>query len=96
LVVNFAAVGFERAKSGDQPNIAVTLTVTDGDGKPTLAKPFAGAVTKGVPSKVLAVPMQFALSLNRAGKFKVEVKATDKISGKTATLSFPLTVSKAQ
>jgi hypothetical protein len=96
LMVNFAAVGFDRSKSGDQPDLAVTLTVLDGDGKPTLAKPFAGAVTKGVPAKVLAVPMQFALALNRAGKFKVEVKATDKVSGKTATLSFPLTVAKAR
>jgi hypothetical protein len=95
IMVNFAAVGFDRAGTGGQPNIAVTLRVLDDAGQPTLAKPFAGAVTKGVPAKVLAVPMQFALALNRAGKFKVEVKATDKVSGKTATLSFPLTVLKA-
>jgi hypothetical protein len=92
--VNFAAVGFDR--KSEQPNLEVTMRVLDDQGRPTVAKPFTGAVTKGIPKQVLAVPMQFALTLNRAGKFKVEVKATDKVSGKTATLTFPLTVSQVK
>jgi hypothetical protein len=94
LLVNFAAVGFDR--KSEQPNLEVTMRVLDDQGRPTVAKPFTGAVTKGIPKQVLAVPMQFALTLNRAGKFKIEVKATDKVSGKTATLTFPLTVSKVK
>jgi hypothetical protein len=36
--------------------------------------------------------MQFNLQINRTGKFKVEIKATDKVSGKTATQVLDLTV----
>jgi hypothetical protein len=92
LWINFAAVGFGRDKSSGQPNLNVSLRVLDEEGKPTLAKAFTGTVTKGIPKKSLAVPMQFALHLNRAGKFTVELKATDQVTDKTATLSFPITV----
>jgi len=92
LWVNFAAVGFGR--DTDQPNLSVVMRVLDENGKPTVEKPFTGEVNKDVPKNAQAVPMQFMLDLNRAGKFTVELKATDKTSGKTATLSFPLTVLK--
>jgi hypothetical protein len=36
--------------------------------------------------------MSFTLALNRPGKFKLELKATDKVTGKTAELSLDLTV----
>jgi hypothetical protein len=94
LWINFAAVGFGR--QGDQPNLNVTMRVLDEKGKPTSAKPFVGAVSKDVPKNAVAVPMQFALELNRAGTFTVELKGTDKVSGKTATLTFPITVLKAK
>jgi hypothetical protein len=94
LWVNFAAVGFGRDSNKEQPNLAVVLRVRDEDGKATLAKPEKGAVTKDVPKKMRAVPMQFMLELNRPGQFTVEIKATDKLTGKTASLSFPLRVLK--
>jgi hypothetical protein len=90
--INFAAVGFDRDKDKKQPHLKVELTVVDENGKPTLAKPLVGEVKDEIPDKVRALPMQFVLSLNRAGKFTVQVKATDSVSGKTATLSGPLTV----
>jgi hypothetical protein len=92
LWINFAAVGFGREK--DQPNLSVVLRVLDENGKPTVEKPLTGEVNKDVPKNAQAVPMQFMLDLNRAGKFTAELKATDKTSGKTATVSFPLTVLK--
>ncbi len=92
--VNFAAVGFER--KGGQPNLSATLRVLDKDGKPTMAKPFTGEVTKDIPAKLQAVPMQFLLQLNRAGEFTVELKLTDDVSGKTAKQTFPLNVLKAR
>lgn len=94
--VRFGAVGFERDKSSRQPNIEVTLSVRDEDGNPTLRKPMSGTVVKDVPAKARGIPMQFMLELNRAGKFTVELNAKDKVSGKTAKLSFPLTVQKAK
>ncbi len=92
LWLNFAAVGFQR--EGGQPNLAVELQILDGDGKPTLAKPLTGEVRKDVPNKARGVPMQFVLELNRAGKYTLELKATDRVAGKSATASYPLTVVK--
>jgi hypothetical protein len=40
--------------------------------------------------------MHFLLSLNRPGKFTVELRATDQVSKKKAKLSFPLTVLPAR
>lgn len=94
LWINFATVGFERANG--QPNLSYVLRVLDKDGKPTLEKPFTGEVNKDVPDKLLALPMQFLLDLNREGTFTVELKASDKVSGKTASLSLPLSVMKAK
>ena len=45
-----------------------------------------------MPGNVVALPMSFLLRINRPGKFTVELNATDKISNKTAKLTFPVTV----
>jgi hypothetical protein len=45
-----------------------------------------------VPANFLAVPMTFPLTLNRPGKFTVEVTATDGTSRETAKLTFPIKV----
>jgi hypothetical protein len=93
--INFAAVGFTRGQNG-QPDLSVSLRVLDEQGKPVTAKPMTGAVNKDIPKNLQALPMQFMLNLNRAGKFTVEVTATDKGSGTSATVSLPLTVLKAK
>jgi hypothetical protein len=91
LWVNGAVVGFQRG-ADMQPNVTLELTVRGEDGKPTLAKPFGGTINKGVPAKDVSLPIQFLVSLNRPGKFTVEIKSTDQVSGKSATQSFPITV----
>ena len=93
--VNFVAVGFGRDASNSRPNLSVALNVLDESGKPTIAKPFTGEV-KNVPAQAQALPLQFLLDLNRAGKFTVVLTATDQVSGKTANVSFPLVVSKSK
>jgi hypothetical protein len=85
-----AVVGFERGKG--QPNIDLEARITDENGKPTTAKPFTSTLNKDIPANAGAVPLQFLLSLNRAGKFTVDLKATDKLSGKSFNVSFPITV----
>ncbi len=92
LWLHFGVIGFARDEAGRQPNIGVVLRVLDPDGKPTLAEPASGAVSKGVPEKDVVVPVQLALLLNRPGKFTVELTATDRVSGKKDTVTFPLTV----
>lgn len=91
-VVNFAVVGFERDKAKKQPNVSVEMIVLDESNRPTLKKGFTGEVNENVPASYTAVPMQFLLNLNRAGKYTVKLKAVDQISKKTAEASLPVTV----
>jgi hypothetical protein len=92
LTVSFAAVGFDRDSGKKQPDVAVEMRVLDEGGKPTVANPFKGEVNQDVPDTVVLLPMTFTMALNRPGKFTVELKGTDRLSKKTAKLSFPLTV----
>ncbi|HEV3256377.1 MAG TPA: hypothetical protein VG013_05800, partial [Gemmataceae bacterium] len=90
LWINFMAVEFGRKKG--RPSLHAVLRVLDADGRPTMRKPLAGKVNEEVPKNLRALPMQFLLDLNRPGKFTVEVKVTDEVTGNKASLSFPLKV----
>jgi hypothetical protein len=92
LWVNFGAVGFRRDDKSKQPNIVVEMRVLDENDKPTVKEPIPGGVEEGVPASWSLVPMQFKLNLNRAGKYTVELKATDKIAKTTTTAKIPITV----
>jgi hypothetical protein len=92
LFLHVGVVGFARNGSGKQPDVAVTMRIVDEDGKPTTAKPVTVKVDKDVPETASSIPVRLLLSLNRPGKFTVELTATDRVSNKTATLSFPLAV----
>lgn len=94
LYVNFAAVGFDRDKAKKQPNLQVDMSVLDEKGKPVLDKVEPGTVNEknNVPDDVRLIPMQFRLTLNRPGKFTVELKGSDLVSKKTSTVRFPVTV----
>ncbi|MBL8797375.1 MAG: hypothetical protein JNM56_25965 [Planctomycetia bacterium] len=92
LWISFAAVRFERDKGKLQPNVQFELRILDEAGKPTLTKPDSGTINQDVPAGDKLLGGQFQVALNRPGKFVVELKATDKVSGKTATRSFPLNV----
>jgi hypothetical protein len=90
--VHCSAVGFERNRADKQPNVVFEIRVLDQDGKPVCSKPTTNSVTKDVAEKQAALQMGFPLSLNRPGKFTVELLANDRISGKKAKMSFPITV----
>ena len=89
--INLAVVGFGRDPA-KQPNLEFQMRVLDEAGKPTLAKPDSGVINQDVPTSDKLVGAQFLVSANRPGKFVVELKATDKVAGKSASASFPLTV----
>lgn len=93
--VHCSAVGFERNGAAKQPNIVFEIRVLDEGGKPIFTKPTTNTVNKDVAEKQAAVSMGFPLSLNRPGKFTVELLASDQISGKKAKMSFPITVHPA-
>lgn len=86
------AVGFTRSRDSKQPHVTFTLRVLDQRGEPVYDKPLTNTVKKDVPEKAPVVPMAFPLSLNRPGKFTVELVAVDEISGKKAKTTFPITV----
>jgi hypothetical protein len=91
MIVNFGVVGFERDSKSKQPSILTEMRVLDDKGKPTLPKPLTGEA-KDVPEKWQGIPMQFVLSLNRPGRFRVQLKATDQVSKKTVDQSFDVIV----
>jgi hypothetical protein len=96
LYVNFAAVGFGREGAKKQPNLLVEMRVLDETGQPTTAKPLSGLANQDIADKLQLIPMQFGLTLNRTGKFTVEIKATDQVSRKTSLVTFPFTVLAAK
>jgi hypothetical protein len=90
--INFTAVGFGRDNIKKQPHLTATMRVLDGDGRSVFPKPSSGAINEGVPAQVGAVPMQFQLVFAQTGRFTVELKATDEVTGRKTTLSFPIQV----
>jgi hypothetical protein len=90
--INFTAVGFGRDKVQGQPRVTVTMRVLDQSGRSVLPEPSSGTINQGVPPQVGAVPMQFRLLLAQTGRFTVELKATDDITGQSATVTFPIQI----
>jgi hypothetical protein len=93
--VQCAAVEFGRG-GNKQPNLVFEVRVLDDTGKPTLAKPITYTVNKDIPANEKKVPLAFPLSLNRRGKFTIDVQAHDQVSDKKAHLTIPITVLGAQ
>ena len=90
--LHLAVVGFERAGSGGQPDVTLEVRILDENGKPTTAKPISGTVNKDVDAKAPSLPLQFPVALNRPGKFTLQLKVADKVSGKTVQIAAPFIV----
>jgi hypothetical protein len=91
LWLRFATTGFER-EAGKRPNVQVLLRIVDENGKSTLASPPTGEFNDEIAASVVAIPWQFKLELNRGGRFRIEARATDRISKKVASVFLPLVV----
>lgn len=90
LFVNFAPVGF-TLDAKKEPNLTVKMRVLDqATGKSVLEKPFLGGATMVPEDFKKIIPMQFILSLNRPGKFRIALEVTDNLTKKSAeqTLDF--------
>jgi hypothetical protein len=92
ILLHFAVVGFALDKDKMQPNVVTEVSVLDESGKPVLAKPFSGTTTEVGAQFKKILPMDFPVQLNRSGKFKLQLKVTDKLANKTAEQSLDLTV----
>jgi hypothetical protein len=93
LLLNFAVVGFELKGQMQVPNVTVQMEVKDESGE-GVKKPYTGKVENLEDNfkKLRYIPFQFPMQLNRSGKFKVVLKATDVHTGKTATQTLDLKV----
>jgi hypothetical protein len=91
LYLSFGVVGFGRGNN-KQPDINVNLRILNEQGQPVLAKPLTGHVNQAVAADVKVVPLQFGLTLDRAGQYMLELSAQDATSGKTSTVSFPIRI----
>jgi hypothetical protein len=91
-VLNFELVGFALEPKKQQPNITVEMTILDEAGKPVHSKPYTGTTTEVTDEFKKHIPQQFILHLNRSGKFKLVLKATDTVGKKSVEQSLDLTV----
>ena len=79
-----------------QPNTEVVIRILDEASKP-VGPPVQILLPRDMPDsvdleKANFVPLSYPVYLNRVGRFTVEVQATDKISKKTASFTYPMTV----
>lgn len=81
VYLQFSTVGFSRDKASKQPNVQLSLRVLDEQGKPTMSKAITGKVYAGVDPKDRVLTSQFGLTLNRAGRYTIELTAVDQASG---------------
>jgi hypothetical protein len=92
IYLNFTAVGFTRDSKTKQPHVKVEMRALDEKGQPVKGAKMFGSANADVPESLLAIPMQFGITLNREGRFTLEVTATDALSGKTAKVLFPVKI----
>jgi hypothetical protein len=86
LSVQFALVGFQLKGAKQQPNVSIEVRIYDDKDKPTISKPITGEVKKVVKGFEKIIPFDpISIPINRTGKFKVVVKATDNSSKTTVT-----------
>lgn len=90
LFIQCALVGFGRG-ADKKPNAKVELRLFDESKRPTLSKPTSADVPKEAPEGD-PVLFRFLIPFNREGSFTAEVKATDNVSGKVSTITFPIKV----
>jgi hypothetical protein len=92
LLLQYALVGFRVDKDGSG-DVTLKVQLVDNNGKPTLETP-AQSRFKPTPKKDLEI-VEFRLlplQLNRPGKFKVVLSATDHHAKKTATTELDIEV----
>jgi uncharacterized protein (TIGR03000 family) len=88
----FSLVGFGRQQATQQPRLALALRILDERGNSVLQKPLTGEVNLGVSPRAQAVSAQFVSRVQQAGKYTLELKATDQVADRTATIRVPLII----
>lgn len=90
IFIRYGIVNFTRDPNTKQPNVVVEIITVDENDKPTVKEPVVREYKAGVPEDRLGFPDGVALPFTRAGKFKVKIKATDKVANKSYTFELPV------
>jgi hypothetical protein len=95
-VPEFALANFTLDAKMKQPNAEVTIRIFDDKGT-AVSEPVKMLLPRDMPEgtdleKLNFVQLTYPVYLNRAGRFTIEVQATDKNGNKKAELRYPLTV----
>jgi hypothetical protein len=90
--VHCNVVGFARDKQNQTPNIYLEISIVDEKGQTMMPKPAPFSIKEAGGPDVFAIPVHFGVDFNRPGKFTAELRATDKVSKKTAKITIPITV----
>jgi hypothetical protein len=92
IYLNFSAVGFGRNAKDKKPDLNVDLKVVDAKGKPTLPKSLNTKIHDDIPADATLIPLQYGLTLNRPGRYIVEISARCAASNKMASVSVPVQI----
>jgi len=92
LYVNFAAINFARTKKDKQPDLAVEMKILDENGKATFASPITGHVKSDIPENLKIIPLHYGVTLNRPGRFTVQLSARCELCDKNVTVSIPIRI----
>lgn len=92
-VLFFCSLANVKLGKDKKPNVTFEMNILDDAGKPVLPTPYKGTITTELkdPAGIMTfLPRQ--LDLNRAGKYKIVVKAKDNIGDATAEHTMGLNV----
>lgn len=88
LMLHFTAVGFTEAGPKNLPKVSVKAEIQDEAGKPVLKKPIEGTANgyeSDESKKNKFIPFSVPIQVNRTGKYKIVLSATDEHSHKKVT-----------
>jgi hypothetical protein len=91
LFISYGLVGFGLDKNKN-PDLSFEMWVRDKDGKKTFSKSLDDFEKMANAQTATLMPRFYQIPLTQAGTFTVELKATDKISGKSVEEKVKITV----
>jgi hypothetical protein len=92
VYLQFSALGFARDKDKKQPELEVSMRILDEQGKATMGRPITGKINSDVAADARLVPMQFGVTLNRPGRYTIELTLEDRLASKTSRISYGIRV----
>ncbi len=91
LYCNVVATGFQLDRAAKEAALTFEMNLLDAKGQPMMKQPVV-AEFRNIPSETRYLPLRFDLPLHQGGSYKVQIKAVDEVSKKTAMLTLPVQV----